>query len=158
MKKALFAMTLAAILTQRVPATRSNCDFVQTHLDLGKKDPQILNDVERRWIQAYGEGDTRSLTCILADDFEIGSAPDAKLEVNNKQHVLDWVSTKSHSVNNIERLEIKAFGQAAITRGIYSVCSQDGKRLSRFQFTDVFLYRRTGWQAVSRQISELPLQ
>jgi len=30
--------------------------------------------------------------------------PDSKLEVNSRQHVLDWVSTKAISMNQMEQL------------------------------------------------------
>jgi hypothetical protein len=84
--------------------------------------------------------------------------PDEKLEINGKQHVIDWMGSKSPSLNQVEQLDIKIRGQAAVVRGIYSIRTPEGKLASRFQFTDVFLYRQAGWQAVSREIAALPLR
>jgi len=61
------------------------------------------------WIQAYGERHAQTLAYILAVDFEIGSMPDEKLEINNKQHVMDWIGSKSRSINKVEQLDIKMY-------------------------------------------------
>ena len=127
-------------------------------LDLLDTGPTVLREVERRWIEAYGQRNTQLLLCILADDFEIGSMPDSQLEVNNRQHVLDWVSTKTISMNRIEQLNVSRHGTVAVARGIYSVSTPDGTLTARFQFSDVFTYRRNGWQAILREIATLPIK
>lgn len=139
-------------------ADQAKCDFDKMAVNLRDKNSRVLREVENRWIQAYGERDAQLLACILADDFEIGSMPDEKLEINNKKHVMDWMGTKSPSVNKVEHLDIKTHEEAAVVRGIYSVRTQDGRLASRFQFTDVFVYRANAWQAVSREIAQLPLR
>jgi hypothetical protein len=141
-------------------ATRQGSDDCARNvgLDLRDTDPKVLREVERRWIEAYGQRNTQLLACILADDFEIGSMPDSKLEVNSRQHVLDWVSTKAISMNQMEHLDISTHGTVAVARGIYSVSTPDGRLTSRFQFSDVFAYRRNGWQALLREIATLPVK
>ena len=137
---------------------QTKCDSHKMVVNLRDKNPNVLREVEDRWIRAYGERDAELLRCILADDFEIASMPDEKLEINNKQHVMEWIASKSRSANRVEQLDIRTHDQAAVVRGLYSVRTQEGKLTSRFQFTDVFLYRANGWQAVSREIAQLPVR
>jgi ketosteroid isomerase-like protein len=121
-----------------------------------QKDVQTVRKVEYEWARAYANRDIAALNCILADDFEIAAMPDKKDEVNNKQHVLDWVKTRSGS-DEIDHVQVRIVGEAAIARGIYTVKGTDGKVKSRFQFFDIFTYRSKRWQAISREIAELPL-
>jgi hypothetical protein len=152
------AMPSWAQRTDGTTSDQTQCGVGKIAASLRDKNPQVLREVENQWIQAYGDRDAQLLACILAADFEIASMPDEKLEINGKQHVIDWMGSKSPSSNTVEHLDIKTYGQAAVVRGSYLVRTPDGKPVSRFQFTDVFLYRTRGWQAVSREIAALPLR
>ena len=153
-----FIVALAPTWAQ-TPGRRGSDDCAPSlGLDLLDTGPTVLREVERRWIEAYGQRNTKLLLCILADDFEIGSMPDSQLEVNNRQHVLDWVSKKTISMNRIEQLNVSRHGTVAVARGIYSVSTPDGTLTARFQFSDVFTYRRNGWQAILREIATLPIK
>lgn len=156
----LFAAAVAcwAQTPAKTRSDRVNCYADKIAVDLRDKNSQVLRQVEDQWIRAYGERNAELLECILADDFEIASIPDEKLEINNKQHVMDWIASKSRSVNKLEQLDIRTHEEAAVVRGVYSARTQEGKLTSRFQFTDVFVYRANGWQAVSREIAELPVK
>ena len=158
-------LVFAAILVAAVPccaqslakthSDQANCDPHKIAVDLRDRNPEVLKQVEDQWIQAYGERNAELLRCVLADDFEIASMPDEKLEINNKQHVMDWIASKTRSVNKVEQINIKSHGEAAVVRGVYSVFTPEGKLTSRFQFTDIFIYRANGWQAVVREIVKL---
>ena len=121
---------------------------------LRDESPEALNAIEKEWARAYANRDTASLNCIFANEFQIASLND--FEVHYKTEVLQWVSNRTGSAE-LEELQVKARGSAAAARGVYKV-RRDGKLLSRFQFTDFFLYRAGRWQAFARVLSPLPVQ
>ena len=121
---------------------------------LRDKSPEALKSIEKEWARAYANRDTVSLNCIFADEFQIASLND--FEVHYKTEVLQWVANRTGSAE-LEQLQVKSRGAAAAVRGVYNV-RRDGKLLSRFQFTDFFIYRVGRWQAVGRTISPLPVE
>ena len=151
-----------AVSSQELPAAEkqsaAKCNLQPTESRLRNKDPQVLKEVEQEWLQAYGEKNTALLDCILAEDFEIASMPDEKGEAHNKKHVLDWVATRPPTVQKIERFDLKPYRDMAVVRGIYSMNGQDGKILARYQFIDVFFFQGERWQALTREIAELPIR
>ena len=152
----MISITFALLLSGA--GASGNCSSQATESRLQNKDPQVLKEVEQEWLQAYGESNMRALDCILADDFEIGSMPDEKGEIHNKKHVLDWVAHRSPTTQKIEQLELKAYRDLVVVRGIYSSHRPDGTLLVRFQILDVFAQRGGRWQALTREIAELPTQ
>src|SRR5262249_28839057 len=123
------------------PVAAADCDVTKMGMvNVGTKDATAIENLERRWAQAYAERNVAVLQCIMADDFEIGSMPDEKVEVNGKQHVLEWVPVRTGSAE-IEQLHVWLHGEMAIARGSYLVRAQDGMVHRRFQFTDLFVYR-----------------
>jgi ketosteroid isomerase-like protein len=152
----IVSVTFALLLCHVTAAAK--CSLRTTESLLRNKDPQVLKEVEQEWLQAYGEKNMSVLDCILADDFEIASMPDKKGEAHNKKHVLDWVAQRPRTVQKIEQFELKRYGDVAIARGIYSMNGPDEKVLARYQFMDVFIYREERWQALTREIAELPVK
>lgn len=151
-----------AVSSQELPAAEkksaAKCGLQATESRLQNKDPQMLKEVELEWLQAYGERNTSALDCILAEDFEIASMPDEKGEAHSKKHVLDWVATRTPTVQKIERFDLKPYRDVVVVRGIYSMNGQDGKTLARYQYMDVFVFRGERWQALTREIAELPIR
>ncbi len=149
-------ITLALLSSNATPA--GTCSLQATESLLRNKDPQVVKEVEKEWLQAYGERNTPALDCILADDFEIGSMPDEKGEIHDKKHVLDWVAQRSPTTQKIERLELEPNGDLEFVRGIYSMNGRNGEVLARYQFMDVFVFRGGRWQALARQIAQLKVE
>lgn len=156
MHRRIVLLTFVLLLSQA--RATAKCDLKATESLLRNKDPQVLKDVEQEWLRAYGEKNTAVLDCILAEDFQIGSMPDERVEVHDKKHVLDWVAQRSPSVQKIEQFDLAPYGNVAVVRGAYSMSSQDGKVLARYQFMDVFVYRGERWLALTREIAELPIK
>src|SRR5215472_8538246 len=132
------------------------CSSADLRLHLHAKDPQVVKTLEDQWARAYEHRDTAVLNCILADDFEIYSMPSQDFQPHDKRAVLEWVASRTGSAE-LDQLQTKPYGFAVLARGVYSV-RQDGKVVSRFQFTDFFVYRRNRWQAVSRVLAQLGAQ
>lgn len=120
------------------------------------KTPHVIETLEGEWARAYEHRDTALLNCILADDFEVSSMPSPAFRLHDKKTVLDWVATRTGSAE-LEHLQTRLYSVAAVARGVYWV-REDGKLVSRFQFTDFFIYRDNRWQAISRILAELPVE
>lgn len=146
----------ASLLSHATAAGQCKLQAIESLLR--NKDTQVLEEVEQEWLRAYGEKNTAALDCILADDFRIGGMPEEKGEVHDKKHVLVWVAQRSRSVQKIERFDLTPYGNVAVVRGAYSMRGQDGRVLARYQFMDVFVYRKQRWQALTREIAELPIK
>jgi hypothetical protein len=149
---AIFSSLLVTLVSSALAAPK--CGLQNSFPPLHDKGPDALNAIEKEWARAYADRDTASLNCIFADEFQIASLND--FEVHYKTEVLQWVANRTGSAE-LEQLQVKSRGAAAVARGVYKV-RRDGQVLSRFQFTDFFLYRVGRWQAVARTVSQLPVE
>jgi len=154
--RAFFQVLLIISVVSSVSVATDDCRSAELRAVLHDKSPQVIRALEEQWAKAYANRDTARLKCILADDFEIGSMPDQVLAVHDKHRVLAWVLTRTGSAE-LEHLQTRPFDSTVLARGIYAVRA-GGRLVSRFQFTDVFVYRSNRWQAVARTIAELPLK
>jgi len=149
---AIFSSLLVTLVSS--PLASPKCGLQNSFPPLHDKGPDALNAIEREWARAYANRYTASLNCIFADEFQIASLND--FEVHYKTEVLQWVASRTGSAE-LEQLQVKSRGAAAAARGVYNV-RHDGQVLSRFQFTDFFLYRGGRWQAIARTVSQLPVE
>ena len=155
MHTSVFAFLVVASITC-LSLGAEECDSADVRVALRDNNPEAIKTLEKQWLRAYASRDKALLDCILAKDFAIGSMPEHTLELHDKQHVLQWVETRTGSAE-LEQLEIKSHATAVVARGIYSVRT-DSKIVSRFQFTDFFIRRGNRWQAVSRTLAQLPAE
>ena len=154
--RAFFQVLLIISAVSSVSVATDECSSAELRAVLHDKSPQVIRALEEQWAKAYANRDTATLNCILADDFEIGSMPDQVLAVHDKHRVLAWVLTRTGSAE-LEHLQTRPFDSTVLARGVYAVRA-GGRLVSRFQFTDVFVYRSNRWQAVARTIADLPLK
>jgi hypothetical protein len=154
MKLRVAALSFLVITTASSVLAASKCGSQNSLRLLRDNSPEALNAIEKEWARAYAHRDTVSLNCILADQFQVASSND--FEVHDKMEVLQWVANRTGSAE-LEELQVKSRGAAAAARGVYNV-RRDGQVLSRFQFTDFFLYRVGRWQAFARTVSPLPVE
>jgi hypothetical protein len=154
MKLRVAILSLLVVTSASSVLATSKCGSQNSLRLLRDKSPDALNVIEKEWALADANRDTTFLNCIFANEFQIASLND--FEVHYKTEVLQWVSNRTGSAE-LEKLQVRALGSAAAARGVYKV-RRDGKLLSRFQFTDFFLYRAGRWQAFARALSPLPVQ
>jgi Domain of unknown function (DUF4440) len=147
---------LVVIFISSASNAADECSSAGLRSVLHDSNPQVVKTLENQWALAYAKRDAALLNCILAEDFEIGSMPAQGFEIHDRQHVLEWLATRTGSAE-LEQLQIKPYGPAVVARGVYSV-RRDRKLVSRFQFADFFLYREGRWQAVARTLAQLPVQ
>jgi len=147
-------LIISAVSSESVAT--DDCNSAELRALLHDKSPQVIRALEEQWAKAYVNRDTAGLNCILADDFEIDSMRDQGFAVHDKHHVLEWVATRTGSAE-LEQIQTRSFDNTVLAKGVYAVRT-GGRLLSRFHFTDVFVYRRDRWQAVARTIAELPVK
>jgi hypothetical protein len=147
---------LVVILISYAAAAAGECKSEDMRSVQTDRNPGAVKTLEERWALAYARRDAAMLNCILAEDFEVGSMPAQGLELHHRQDVLEWLKTRTGSAE-LEQLQTKPYGTAVVARGVYSV-RRDQKLISRFQFTDFFLYREGRWEVVTRVLSQLPVQ
>jgi hypothetical protein len=111
-------------------------------------DRQAIIALENQWIDAK---DASTLERVLADDF---MHPVYTGDIINKRENIEWLMKHPRPANRHARfasMEIRLFGDVAQAYGAVSVSDDSGSEVSRFMFTDVFVYRRSEWQAVSAE-------
>jgi hypothetical protein len=111
-------------------------------------DRQAIVALEELWIDAK---DASTLERLLADDFV---HPLYSGEIINKAQHIEWVTKHPRPANRharFARLDVRLFGDVAQAYGVVSVSDETGSEIRRNVFTDVFVYRKGRWQAVSAQ-------
>ncbi len=144
------------ILLVRPAVGAAECDIGK--VTSSNRAADIIKELESRWIKAYAERDLELLKCILTDDFQIGTMPDRSLEIHDRQHVLDWISSRKTLVRNqIEDLKVQVSGEVAVVRGVYVTRDSAGRMVARYQFTDLLAQRNARWRGLAREVSALPV-
>ena len=114
-------------------------------------DKRELLKLEDRWLAS--ENDPEVLKSILADDFVHALA----IGFITKQEQIDYVvrvKTPEPESKHFEDMRVRVYGDVGIVNGI--VAAQSGKDVQKTVFTDVFVRRNGGWQAVNAQ--EVPFR
>ncbi len=107
---------------------------------------KAIADVEMRWLQHID--DPGALQSILADDF-IHVLPSGLI---TKQQHIEFVKAHRRSPQehrSFESLTVRVYGETGIANGIVTITDASGTH--RSVFTDVFVKRNDGWQAVNAQ-------
>jgi ketosteroid isomerase-like protein len=108
-----------------------------------------LLDLEAAWLKATQQRDVNALRRILSDDYVDISY---KAAVRSKADALraPVVTAKKYD-QQIGDEQVRLFGDMAIVTGRGVLRDRSGKRIGAWRFTDVFLKKGGGWQAVSSQ-------
>jgi len=111
---------------------------------------QGLMKMERDWCSASVKGDTATIGAILADDFT-----DVWLtgEVVNKVQVLADVKTEKGAVCNIDLMQIRVYGDAAVVVGRTTWMSGAGS--GQYRYTDIYVRRGGRWACVASQATNI---
>lgn len=111
-------------------------------------DTQQLLDLEQRWLTAAMQRDTATLQQILADDFVDVTYQGG---LRDKADHLHSSLAPGKTRQTLEGLRVRFYGDTGIVTGQNSIVATDGSFTARIRFTDVFVRRGGGWQAVSAQ-------
>jgi ketosteroid isomerase-like protein len=138
-------LSLCAVLTMRTPVAAQTANIEQTLLQL-----------ERDWEQANTKNDTAALERLLAPEF-VSTDSDGRLVTRAEM----FARRKSGAVKFTEFTQddykVHVLGDTAIVTGRSTLKgTRDGKTLSgRERWTDVFVRRNGGWQAVASHSSRI---
>lgn len=132
---------LAGVVRTTLPAAASDARTPEA-------DKQTLTALEKEWLNAR---DAATLDRILASDFVHPVAPGYLL---TKAQNIDWLMKHLRPASRqerLERLQVRLYGDTGIMNGLLIATDENGKELSRWLFTDVFVRRDGRWQAVNAQ-------
>jgi len=102
---------------------------------------------ERAWVRALQAHDPLSLRKRFAPEF---------LHINWRGELLTRTETLAAAAaaapasDTLSELNVRRIGDVAVVHGLNAVKSL-GRRNARVRFTDVFVYRRGAWRAISAQ-------
>ena len=112
---------------------------------------QELLALERHWLQS--QSDPAALEDILAPDFLHVVSGSIITKDQQLRFLREHPANDQHGNKHFEDLHVRVYGNAGIVNGAVIAKTAHGER--KTLFTDVFVYRRGKWQAISAQ--ELPV-
>jgi hypothetical protein len=111
---------------------------------------QELMQLERDWCSASVKGDAAAIGAILADDYT-----DVVLTgtVANKAQSLADVKTDKATVCEIDMMQIRVYGDAAVVVG--RVTGKSATFNGLYRYTDTYIRRDGRWICVASQATEI---
>jgi uncharacterized protein (TIGR02246 family) len=140
----IFFCTAAAAYGQATPVSRAESD---------------VRRVERRWLDAYEQHDTRAMSDIVADDFVITFPKDGQ---QTKRQILSMISRPKDATNPsnfyTENVKARVYGETVIMTGrVVSEYMQAGKPVKEVSsYTDTYVRSSGRWQVVASHLSDAP--
>jgi uncharacterized protein (TIGR02246 family) len=119
---------------------------------------QEVQKLERAWLDAYEQHDTKAMDAIVADDFTI-TFPNGGMQT--KPQIIAALKsprpTDGRSMKfRTEEVQPRAYGDVVILVGIVvTEYQRDGKTVSesRQRYTDTYVKRNGRWQVVASHLS-----
>ena len=152
MRKWIAVLLIIAALI--IVAVALNRPRVRTNRSALGSDEQQLQQLLRQWDEAYARRDPEVLALLLAPDFVFTNS-NGQL-VTRPMYLSATLKAPDIAVEtpiNSEDVKVHIYGDAAV---VNSVAAQRGQRFDRdpkvrFRYTDVWVKRNGGWQAVASQ-------
>ena len=111
-------------------------------------DQRAVGKLEQRWIADITRGDRDDLASLLADDYR---DIDWKGDVRDKAALLAGLHPSADATQRITHLQVRVWGDTAVSTGINEVHSRSKGWTVEVPFTDVFARIDGRWLAVSSQ-------
>jgi ketosteroid isomerase-like protein len=114
---------------------------------------QVITQKEREWVAAILQKDTAAIDRLIADDFS-GTTNDQSY---SKEEAIADVKSGTHESLDLDNIEVRVFGDAAVATMGQNEKSQHGKEdfSGRYLFTNVWVKRNGQWQAVASHGSRI---
>ena len=125
---------------------------------VAQSDPRPdVQKLERAWLDAYEQHDTKAMDAIVADDFTItfpnGSMQNkAQIMAALKRQRAPGLSIKFHTVD----VQARVYGDTVILIGrVVTQYQRDGQTTSKEEqrYTDTYVNRNGRWQVVASHLS-----
>ena len=116
--------------------------------DQGKVEQELMQ-LERGWCSASVKNDVATVSAILADDYT-----DVVLTgtVANKAQTLSDVKTDKATVCEIDLMQVRVYGDAAVVVG--RVTEKSASFNGQYRYTDMYIRRDGRWICVASQATE----
>jgi uncharacterized protein (TIGR02246 family) len=118
---------------------------------------QEVQKLERAWLDAYEQHDTKAMDAIVADDFTI-TFPNGSMQ--NKTQILAALKSPRPAGRSIkfhtEDVQARVYGDTVILIGrVVSQYQRDGQTVSKEEqrYTDTYVKRNGRWQVVASHLS-----
>ena len=118
-----------------------------------------VRSLERKWLDAYEQHDTKAMTEILADNFLI-TFPDGSQQT--KQQILEMIKRPVNPASatrfRTEGVTARVYGDTVILTGrVVGEFTRDGKPQADWStYTDTYIKRNGRWQVVASHLSNVP--
>ena len=116
-----------------------------------------VQKLERAWLDAYEQHDTKAMDTIVADDFTI-TFPNGSMQ--NKTQILAALKGPRPAGRSIkfhtEDVQARAYGDTVILIGrVVTQYQRDGQTVSKEEqrYTDTYVKRNGRWQVVASHLS-----
>ena len=112
---------------------------------------QIVAEITRLdsiWLNAYVTADVDAVRPIIADDF-MGQI---YRTVMDRDDMLGRVAESTGvEATSVEQLVVNVFDEVAVAHAVRRNVLRGGNGVSRFAYTDVYVYREGRWQCITGQ-------
>ena len=146
-------IVLALLLTLHTPMFAN--DPPQSSIT---KAEQEVRQLERRWLDAYEQYDSQTMTQIVGDQFVI-TFPNGSRQ--NKSELMSMIKNPNRSGPVMrfytEDVKSQAHGDTVILRGtVVTEYEKDGKKVrEQSRYTDTYVKRNGRWQVVASHLSNV---
>ena len=121
---------------------------------------QEVQKLERAWLDAYEQHDTKAMDAIVADDFTI-TFPNGRMQT--KAQIMAAIKSPRPAGApamkfRTEEVQPRAYGDVVILIGVViTEYQREGKTVSeRQRYTDTYVKRNGRWQVVASHLSNAP--
>jgi ketosteroid isomerase-like protein len=112
--------------------------------------PALVRIRERDWCSASVKSDAAAISAILVDDYtdvvQTGT-------VESKAQSLSDVNTEKATVCDIDMMQVRVYGDAAVVVGRTTWQSAAGK--GQYRYTDMYIRRGGRWTCVASQATDI---
>lgn len=154
MRHIVIFMILVAVLPFSVNQPRGS------HIPQASQAEQEVRKLERAWLDAYEQHDTKAMDAIVADDFTI-TFPDGSMQT--KPQILDSIKaarTPSSPALKFytEDVQARVYGDTVVILigRVVTEYQRDGKTAKeQNRYTDTYIKRGGRWQVVASHLSNV---
>jgi uncharacterized protein (TIGR02246 family) len=115
-----------------------------------------VRQLERAWLDAYEQHDSKAMEAIVADDFTI-TFPDGSIQT--KPSILASLKQSGPPLKfYTEEVQARVYGDTVILIGrVVTEWQQNGKTMKEEnRYTDTYVKRNGRWQVVASHLSNVP--
>ena len=123
---------------------------MSTQIGLDKSDEQVLERLNREYVEAFMNADVEWYREHLADEFVVIESDGSVL--NKEQFLRDTSKGPDVADYKLHDVDIRIYGNTALVRAA-GVWTRENGAMGMSRYTDVYVRQPGGWKTVSAQIT-----